>query len=66
MLGLPELPVIGQRSKSSSNHSSGQAWARDEFLAAREGIPTELVRVNPRTGLTAAEFEHAEAWLTGC
>lgn len=37
--------------------------ARDEFLGGRAGLPTELVRVNPRTGLTEAEFAHAESWL---
>ncbi|GAA2797633.1 hypothetical protein GCM10010452_27460 [Crossiella cryophila] len=39
--------------------------ARDEFLAGRGDTPTELVRVNPRTGLGEPDFDHAREWLAG-
>ncbi|MBP2476332.1 hypothetical protein JOF53_005204 [Crossiella equi] len=39
---------------------------RDEFLVAREGVPTELVRVSPRTGLTEEHLDFAREWLTQC
>jgi hypothetical protein len=39
--------------------------ARDAFLDKRRaaGLATELVRVNPRTGMTPVELAAVEAWL---
>jgi hypothetical protein len=36
--------------------------ARDSFLDGRRGLPTELIGVNPRTGLTDEHFEALRAW----
>ncbi|MBP2325553.1 hypothetical protein JOF56_005938 [Kibdelosporangium banguiense] len=38
--------------------------ARDEFLATRAGLPTSLIPINPRTGLTDADFTEIRKHLT--
>lgn len=37
--------------------------ARREFLDRRGELPTELIAVNPRTGLTTEHFDALETWL---
>lgn len=36
---------------------------RDAFLSRRAGMPTELLRIDPRIGLTTADLAAVEAWL---
>lgn len=38
---------------------------RDAFLARRVGVATDLRRIDPRVGLTAADLAAVEAWLGG-
>jgi len=38
---------------------------RDVFVRRRVGVPTELWRVDPRTGLTIEHLAAVEAWLDG-
>ena len=40
--------------------------ARDAFLAKRQagGVATLLARVNPSSGMTSADLDLVEAWLT--
>lgn len=74
-IGLPVLPVIefGQTGmewkypavarSSGSTTTSPCTRAREEFLRARAGLVTELIRADPRTGLTQAERAAVRACL---